>query len=1709
MGKKLSLKIKFGMIIASLVVLIISIVFPVLAVILFSSDALFGGTVGVDTVFTENNNVIFTQEEIDAGSSGSSYNSSTNTYTFTSAGQYFQSNQKLKNNSNEHLSYYYNLEQGTSKNENLAKSVLVYYNGEYVGTLSELISLNANGKPIEIGNSYVLKGGSRENLFKFELHTDASESFNSQNNERKLSVKIKCVAQTPNYVSTMFVTNEAELVAAVNDVNFGSKGTIVLCNDIVLTKDIEFKKAATIDFFGNTISNATLIFSGIGESTIKSSKAISDKAACKVALNNTDGFINVSDEFGGKIEVTASNYLASEAKRVLFDYFSKRIGGALLGGESVKLGSGMKYVLADGVTLGSGISYNSETDILTAEERENSINSRIIIGVDGFAATYSFKIIGSGDSSEPAINAALAHIPDVLIVNENGEDIATYTRVTYGLFLPTRISSINASIEWISSNLEAMDNNGIVQENIENHAVTMTAIIKVNNTVTIRQFSFEVYNQNNASRFASLLAQMDPVSLAWVNPLGGSEVILPGIDGDYTYINGYDAIPNDGSEFSGESPDHKNNKAFSALGDYRIETLSYKVGADYSFLSLLQSNNRSEAYVLLSRATFSTYAQIEVSAKFTNDDTVYEGVVGVSISLGANNELMQEGVDFIQSRLSSIDILQNILDTRLAFGMVNEKGDFSLPTSYNDYFEFMYYIPEGYKNGIISNKSVDTVKYNGIEYDIFNDTFVNDCTINIDASKFATTESSVTLGVLVRLKGEEQSITPKVLTFAVPAAIHMDSQGFENPSVFYSVKYQVYQQLSNTGAANASGFTLNGDKLTVKTGNYILLHDIQQSSVNKLYFQNGTSSTYINSANRNVSNLVEVLTWATATKSYFYNGTPNNGKDYITTKEKEIIFNQLKKINSRFTDSEWNVLWDSLTEQGAGYIFDDGEKMNETIYNIISNYSLSETQSAAYFKWNELIQWATDGQATFDNTKGDYPNSGIIGSPTKSDGSYYYRDALATISEDEYFILHTYWYKLSNENESARDEFTKAWGECCVVPTYLNQTAVLTLIRKLSIYDNSGYQENIVKGDTLNYLYVSSLDGAATGLSYFTHLKDLQVFGYVDDLSQIKGNAYTLTTLENSFSTFPIFSSSTTVTNFFNRIAINNSQIAKLVMQGCAFKDISKLSIDNISGFNELTYLDISANSGISTILPVLNMSTTLEYFDAFWVDVAYNEEFSNRVFATLNLPTNHIYYLNTQTLSRAEFNGVSGEEEYKKLGYLNEVDLLSTDYLQLSTKISSSSSSSNQVFWTQEEGNPILQLNAVDSMKSSVDNNAAYYTLSTAQEMEAAVNEIYLYVNSSNSITYNNLTFSGRKIYKYNFNTGTLTDQNLTYSSVSITSSFSLPSSNTTVNYFYNGDPSTPTAYSSNILVYPNSFFTVKRSGNSWIGYTYTPDYKYNGNLAFINSSDDLETLKNSRTYFYTGAKTVSNNSSTGCYEQYTMYKLENNLYTPIHSFKSNIPPLSATESNSETFTSIYNAALLTTHSGNVFNPTVGLSKYYGNYYWYSNSSNYTLSGLGAMTNSVRGDVELIPNNIYRLFFDFDNLVWYFEDSGLTCVRITSNNDLLITLFNLLDNDLTNDYPLNQVFYYTGATQMSYKANTFYQLLKNSETGVYYHKRWGDGTLNVDDEQLRLYNDRIYRSSATNEYAGTGGAYDVVLRAWVYTDRKFHSANFSITING
>lgn len=623
--------------------------------VLFSSSASIGGDV-------LNHNL---------GSSATSFSAShtATDLVFTSPGDFGEVTLALNNSSSGIYHYYFGIALLATPTPGLENAIMVYFDGQFIGTLGALCG---NGESKVDNGLYILSGSvstpqTQTHKLKFELHIGAKASYFSS---KTCKINVISYAETTDAQKVSVIKNESELDKVIDDINYSnvSGRTIILANNITLTKNHTISKPCVIDLRGCELnfSNFNIYLTQSGVVKLLSSKEISPltTGTGKFILNSLGSTLDIglsASLYSQKVDISLLNGVRQFDKQASYDIinhnFNKKLGSGLASGQSVNLFDGMSYLVDCGdieiIAQTDDYTYNANTKTITAKLVVNSINTYVTLGGQKIA----FKIIGSGeDVFQSIINNELKHIPNK--TTQNG--VESYPDITYDLYLPTSIKSKNATIKWHSSNQDLIANDGKIGKFSQGKA-SLIAEIKINSKIYTKEYSFNIVKQNNKMKFDYLLALLNPITLAEIYPAPNSVVNLPVVD---------DASPHD----------YKNKTGGKDLG---LTKLEYTVDPAYYYLVCDDRDNSGHANdVYLNEATFQVYAQIKVKGYFSPTEPPYEGNLGVEIKLGSNTDLQNIVFEYIQQYLTGVDVLQQIIDTRIMSGMDKESGNFNVPTSY-------------------------------------------------------------------------------------------------------------------------------------------------------------------------------------------------------------------------------------------------------------------------------------------------------------------------------------------------------------------------------------------------------------------------------------------------------------------------------------------------------------------------------------------------------------------------------------------------------------------------------------------------------------------------------------------------------------------------------------------------------------------------------------------------------------------------------------------------------------------------------------------------------------------------------------------------------------------------------------------------------------------------------------------------------------------
>ncbi len=515
-----------------------------------------------------------------------------------------------------HTSYGINIKGGSD--ENLTKAILVYFNGEYVDTLNNIITIDDE-------YSFVSLSGQRTDTITFELHQAADSSiFDS----KSVSIDVTAYSETVDYSRFIYVSSSSEFKKAVDDINTGllSDVSIVLCNSIALSDsdNIVIKEPVKVYLDGMTLS---------GFLTIDDDEL--DPNALLILSN--DGIFNAS--------VTLGEYDTESAKELVIETAKENLSKPVPAGTSDKAVVGNYKLYGVKVTPDSSASYNKNTDELTVLSTSNALYTSVeLIEVGGEKIEY--KVIGS---KVLLLDNILSHMPSEVVVRRD-------------IYLPTFIPSENATIVWTSENPDIMNNEGvIVSKFAERESVTLDAEIKVNDEIYTLSYSFLVSAHNNEINFYKLVQYISPLIIKESN----ADYFLPVVGGDNDYRSHYNIFNLTDSDPDFELYEWESYKEIFLTS--LIYSLTDSQREDYDFITITGDNA-----VSLNRSTFATYAKITVTGTFDNGES-HSTTVNVSIAIGSDTQLMEKAFNKVDEEISKANVLGNILKTRKEDGFLLKK----------------------------------------------------------------------------------------------------------------------------------------------------------------------------------------------------------------------------------------------------------------------------------------------------------------------------------------------------------------------------------------------------------------------------------------------------------------------------------------------------------------------------------------------------------------------------------------------------------------------------------------------------------------------------------------------------------------------------------------------------------------------------------------------------------------------------------------------------------------------------------------------------------------------------------------------------------------------------------------------------------------------------------------------------------------------------
>ena len=1255
----------------------------------------------------------------------------------------------------------------------LSSAILVYLDGDFCGTLA---SLTANGEA-KLGTNYLVGSGTehtRTHTWQFELHIATEAALLGKN----IDVKIATYVSSVDYTKYMFVSNADDFVKAADDVNSGlvdKTQTIVLADDVTLSQAVEFANPVNIELNGNTLTlGANITLSGEGMYTLSSCNKLSnspnvgsgkilldgEKAALDIAdFTSLDG-TNIGAQYSANTQ--AVKYSAELVYNLLQTRMPTNLADGVQSGAAIDpFGALGFYKNAANVAVVGDCTYTD--GVITASQVTATSQTSVTVTVGAQSFTCGLRVVGGDNATtlQSLLANELKHIPNS----------TTIDAVTYDVFLPKFIEGKNVRIEWASSDPDSISADGKLADVLkENTTVTLYATIYVNDSVyATTTFTFKVTSQTRETKFKYLVAQLSPIKLTKVYK-GETDAYyyLPVVDS--TNANDYR------TKFTMYNNDNS-SVTWAAFKDIGLTNLTYTVKSGYNFITF---DSTAQA-VYLNSATFYTFAQMTVTGDFGDGETYTENV-NVIIELGSNSELYELVFSYVEKTINDVDILQNMLDTRVKYGAKYECGDFYLPAEYQGIA--ITCAPATANGSGISAITKETV--NGEEM----------WRVTVDPTKFASSESSQGIKVTVKKDGDTSDGQNRVLYVVAPAVIKPDSDGFANYSVFNSVKYQTVQKYSYTvddkleerlallpnvtvstadkdlAVSKRTGFVTNNDgTVTNTTADYILAVDVDRVSELKLYVGNDSGAS--NSHNK-AYQFAQLLAWATgdvkdaplpvAVTGYSVGDTTavtSDGKSYMNTTETAVLKAFLIS-DVGFTEDEYKTLWAKATTTPNGRVIDDYTE----ITSLAASMSLSNGMN--YFKYTELLQWALnekDFPGAGGQSKDSPPNLGTLGvnnidmsggkgiysttldwssNPsnwTVSSVSYtsskyytnydvYVEDHTEYISDPEAQCIMAFWFGISTQTNAKA--YAQAFLNACIIPTYLHEDGAGILVN--AIYGKLREKETIgfTVAMTDNVPQVSILDYSVEGVNNYLGLTSFVVSG------SVSGNKVVL----------PAFITTSSVNGCFNRVTKldadrTETKLTKFVMKACT-SGYTTLELTTLSRLTDVSHMDFSYNNGISSIGDVLNLDIKkISYLDVYGVNVRgkYLEYVLENI--KVNNTSATIYYNNNTVHTAYKATTTSTSDE---LRFLNELTKVDSPYLLLANKLNAGNGDKT-IQWYVNKGNPAY---LVDD--AGVDN---FTEVDTAEAMSRLMSNYYA-CTADVTVEYNGKThiLKENNVYKISYET-------------------------------------------------------------------------------------------------------------------------------------------------------------------------------------------------------------------------------------------------------------------------------------------------------------------------------------------------------------------
>lgn len=738
---------------------------------------------------------------------------------FKKAGDKFTASVTVTNQNTYAVSYNFRL----TGIDNLAlrDALILSLDGKTLGTLSKCTDSDGNFKlseefllaPSEEGGTAVKESRSHE--LSLELHLGAGDIFSDAANRVALYVTAKSFVDH-NY---LFVTNRDEFLQAIRPETLSGSvvKTVYLAKNIDLSQynentntaeavggapartasDVVISEPVRIELNGKTLTlNTGLFLTSQSEMPSAITSAFSGGAITFAADNANGLVVDMPNSFVsfGENGAFAENFsvspvvFASIDEQKLADAAAKYAAAAMKEGLTSKpidiLGGFGYYASSAANRLTVSVAPIGLTEI---SQSGNVCKLKVTDEAFGFLpenfiVSVSFTVAGRNSATAKASAKLLSNesLTDAILREFNAyfytEDaqkpglytINPVTDVRRDLYLPTRVRSFNATVEWLSSDEASFSNTGKYRPSMDDQRVTLTAIVSFEGARTKREFNLNVLAFSAAERLKLMLAE---------------ETVV------FT-----------------KSPDSR-VLSFDAA-KYKLENLTYRIeDADSDYLDLKKEiSDGAERDVL--------HLKSSPSDSWTTGITVTANAAGGGVTVSATLKVTVK----IERSVSIIDEANRYAQTYLPVG--NTFISFPVPSEYNELVSLEYTLPSG-DFTVGGNRYANAANVGDYIAVSALDAENKRYTVRIDATKVPTENTTVYLRVKY-IYGDE--IDERVLSFGLSGILHHNDDEISDFSLYIKLLNAVdangdlWLTRDEADAANVSELKINNAGITSLKG---------------------------------------------------------------------------------------------------------------------------------------------------------------------------------------------------------------------------------------------------------------------------------------------------------------------------------------------------------------------------------------------------------------------------------------------------------------------------------------------------------------------------------------------------------------------------------------------------------------------------------------------------------------------------------------------------------------------------------------------------------------------------------------------------------------------------------------------------------------------------------------------------------------------------